>query len=154
MVRFERHLPQPPAEVWRAITDHEALKSWFPCDMVSDEWKVGATLSFPFRENEGPTLTGTVLECEEPRVLAYTWGEETLRFELTPEPAGGTRLVFGDELDGRLADRNAAGWEVCLEFLAGHTPVDTAWKPRFDYYVAAFESRLGPQEGPPAGLEG
>ena len=39
-----------------------------------------------------------MLEYDEPRVLAYTWGDETLRFEL--EAVGdGTRLVLIDELD-------------------------------------------------------
>jgi uncharacterized protein YndB with AHSA1/START domain len=154
VVRFERILPQPPEAVWQAITDREELKAWFPSDIITDAWTVGATLSFPFRNGEGPTLTGEVLEVEEPRVLAYTWGDETLRFELTPEPSGGTRLVFTDELDREIAARNAAGWEVCLELLAGHTPAGDAWKPLFDRYVATFEPALGPQEGPPAGYEG
>lgn len=47
---------------------------------------MGATLTFDFREDQAPEFTGTVLELEEPRLLAYTWGEETLRFVLTPHP--------------------------------------------------------------------
>jgi uncharacterized protein YndB with AHSA1/START domain len=33
-VRLERHLPDPPSVVWRAITDREQLRAWFPCDVV------------------------------------------------------------------------------------------------------------------------
>lgn len=149
VVRFERVLARMPDAVWRAITDPEELKAWFPCGVIADSWKPGAALSFPF--DGGPTLTGTVLEADEPHVLAYTWGEETLRFTLTPEPGGRTRLVLTDELDSPIAARNAAGWQVCLARLAGEADAGDAWKGHFDRYTAAFEPALGPQEGPPAG---
>jgi hypothetical protein len=42
------------------------------------------------------TLTGEVLEVDQPNALAFTWGEDTLRFELLAE-GGGTRLVLIDE---------------------------------------------------------
>ena len=50
-VRLERRLPDPPATVWRAITDREELRSWFPCDVVVDggEWVVGASIAFDSR---------------------------------------------------------------------------------------------------------
>jgi uncharacterized protein YndB with AHSA1/START domain len=151
VLRFERILARPPEAVWRAITDREELKAWFPCDVIPEAWEVGAKISFPFREDEVAPLTGTVIEYDEPRLLAYTWGEETLRFELTPEPGGGTRLILTDELDRAHAARNAAGWQVCLARLTGDTPAADAWKGYFDRYAAAFEPEVGPQEGPPAG---
>jgi uncharacterized protein YndB with AHSA1/START domain len=149
VLRFERHLADPPESVWRALTQPEELKAWFPSTIETDEWKVGAALRFLFDEHTMEPLVGTVLEYDEPRRLAYTWGEETLRFELTPEP-GGTLLVLTDELDRAFAARNSSGWEVCLERLAGRTVADDMWKRRFDHYVAAFEPELGHQEGPPA----
>ena len=78
----------------------------------------------------------------------FTWGDETLRFELT-EIEGGTRLVFTDELDAAFAARNAAGWDVCLEHLEGRTTEQDLWKERFARYVDAFVPTIGPQEGPP-----
>ena len=152
-VRLERELPDPPQQVWRALTDPEELKSWFPTEIVVDRWQVGARLSFVFPEHAEYNMTGTVLELDEPRLLAYTWGEETLRFELTPTASGGTRLVLFDELAPGIAARNAAGWQVCLERLAGHVPADYAWKGLFAQYTSAFEPALGPQEGPPKGFE-
>lgn len=147
-VRLERQLPDPPATVWRALTQREELQSWFPSDVVVDggEWVVGATITFRFPpEVIDVTLTGEVLEVDEPHRLAFTWGEETLRFELWPQD-GGTRLVLIDELPPGAAARNAAGWEACLDRLAGGEP--GAWPPRFEAYSAAFEPQLGPQEGP------
>lgn len=147
-VRVERHLARPPAAVWRALTDREELANWFPCDILTDEWKVGAALRFVFRGGEADDIAGTVLECDEPRVLAFTWGEETLRFEMSPE-GDGTFLVLTDELPAAWAARNVAGWEACLERLDGRIPDRDFWKGRFDRYVAAFEPAIGHQEGPP-----
>jgi uncharacterized protein YndB with AHSA1/START domain len=115
---------------------------------VTDKWKVGASLRFVFAGGEWPDLQGTVLECAEPHLLAFSWGEETLRFELY-EDEGGTRLVFTDELDPPIAARNAAGWDVCLERLGGNPTESELWKGRFDHYVETFSAALGPQEGPP-----
>jgi uncharacterized protein YndB with AHSA1/START domain len=152
-VRFERVLPSPPQAVWRALTDPQELASWFPARIAAKRWEAGAALTFEFPDHPEYTSGGVVLACDEPRVLAYTWGEETLRFELEPTDAGGTRLVLFDELDPKIAARNAAGWQVCLELLAGRTTAQDAWKPLFVQYTAAFEPVLGPQEGPPAGFE-
>jgi uncharacterized protein YndB with AHSA1/START domain len=153
-VRLERHLPDAPAVVWRAITDREQLREWFPSDVEVDggQWRPGAAITFVFPSDViEMTLTGEVLEVDEPRLLAFTWGEETLRFELS-ESSGGTRLVLTDELPRNHAARNAAGWDECLDRLAGVDP--DGWKPRFDEYVVAFEAELGPQDGPPAGHKG
>src|ERR1700681_1487987 len=86
VVRLERQLPDPPPVVWQALTDPDQLRAWFPCEVVVDggRWQVGATISFPFPpEVIDMTLTGEVLEVEEPRALAFTWGEEVLRFEIS-----------------------------------------------------------------------
>jgi uncharacterized protein YndB with AHSA1/START domain len=152
-VRLERRLPDPPAVVWRALTEREQLRSWFPSDVIvaGGRWQVGAPITFPFPpEVIDMTLTGQVLEVDEPNVLAFTWGEETLRFELSPED-GGTRLVLIDELPPGAAARNAAGWQTCLDRLAGVEPAPDGWRQRFEAYAAAFEPTLGPQEGPPSG---
>jgi uncharacterized protein YndB with AHSA1/START domain len=152
LLRLERHLPDPPPVVWQAITDREQLRSWFPCDVVvaGGRWTAGASISFPFAaEVIDMTLTGVVLEVDEPKVLVFTWGEDTLRFELSPHD-GGTHLVLIDELPASAAARNAAGWDECLDRLAGIDVAPDAWRPRFDAYVAAFESAIGPQAGPPA----
>jgi uncharacterized protein YndB with AHSA1/START domain len=106
---------------------------------------VGATISFS-EEEHGMFFTGEVLEVDEPSVLAFTWGDDALRFELTAAD-GGTRLVLTDELPPDTAARNAAGWDDCLDLLAGRDVGD--WEQRFEGYRAAFEPTLGPQSGPP-----
>ena len=150
-IRFERHLPDPPEIVWRALTEPEQLRSWFPCDVIvsGGRWEVGAAITFPFPpEVMDLTLTGEVLEVDEPNVLAFTWGEDALRFELSAE-GDGTHLVLIDELPPDAAARNAAGWERCLDRLAGVEPAPDGWQPRFERYAAAFEPTLGAQEARP-----
>jgi uncharacterized protein YndB with AHSA1/START domain len=155
-VRLERRLADPPPVVWQALTDREQLRSWFPCDVVvaGRRWAVGAAISFVFPpEVIAMTLSGEVFTVDEPNELAFSWGEEVLRFELSAAD-GGTRLVLTDELPPRAAARNAAGWDTCLDRLVGLSPSADAWRPRFDAYVTAFEPVLGPQEGPPEGYKG
>lgn len=155
-VRLERHLADPPEVVWKAITDRQQLRSWFPCDVeVSGEgWEVGATIKFCFSpEVIDMTLDGKVLAVEEPKLLVYTWGEDTLRFELHPNGDAGTRLVLIDELPAESAARNAAGWDECLDRLAGQSG-ERGWQTRFERYAAEFIAVLGPQEGPPTGYKG
>jgi uncharacterized protein YndB with AHSA1/START domain len=155
-VRLERHLPDPPAVVWQAITERDQLKAWFPCDVIVEDgrWTVGAAITFPFPAAVlDMTLTGTVLAVDEPRLLSYSWGEEVLSFELRPEGEG-TRLVLTDQLPAGWAARNAAGWDECLDRLAGLAAEPDAWQRRFAVYSTAFEPRIGPQEGPPEGYKG
>jgi uncharacterized protein YndB with AHSA1/START domain len=151
-VRLERHLPDPPPVVWQALTEREQLRSWFPCDVAvsGERWEAGAAITFTFPpEIADMVLTGQVLDVDEPNLLVFTWGEETLRFELSPEDRG-TRLVLIDRLPADAAARNAAGWETCLDRLAGLEADPDAWKQRFEVYSAEFEPVIGPQAGPPA----
>jgi uncharacterized protein YndB with AHSA1/START domain len=154
-VRLERRLADPPSVVWQALTDREQLRSWFPCDVIvaGGRWEVGASISFPFPpEVIDMTLTGTVLTVDEPHALAFSWGEEVLRFHLSAAE-GGTLLVLLDELPPSAAARNATGWDECLDRLAGLNPPSGAWQERFAAYSKAFEPILGLQEGPPERLQ-
>ena len=155
-VRLERQLPDAPSVVWAALTDRDQLATWFPCDVVvaGGVWRPGADITFPFPKDViDMTLTGRVLQVEEHKLLVFSWGEETLRFELTGNDRG-TLLVLIDELPAGAAARNAAGWDVCLDRLAGVATEGDGWRPRFDTYVAAFEPVIGHQDGPPAGYKG
>ena len=35
-LRFVRHYPHPIQRVWRAITESDQLRAWFPCDIVGN----------------------------------------------------------------------------------------------------------------------
>jgi uncharacterized protein YndB with AHSA1/START domain len=153
-VRLERHLPDPPATVWLALTDRQRLAEWFPSDVEVEggRWIEGAAIRFVFPpEVIDMTLEGRVVEVDEPHVLSFTWGDDLLRFELS-ESGTGTSLVVIDELPGSWAARNAAGWDECLDRLTGTD--GPGWQPRFEAYSAAFEPVFGAQEGPPPDHQG
>ena len=123
-LRFERRLAHPVEVVWRAITESDELVHWFPSRVEVDELRPGAEMTFRFEEMplEGmpTTITGRVTEFEPPRLFAFFWGEDHLRFEL--EPAAGSDdaclLRLTVLLDSReKAARDGAGWHVCLDRL-------------------------------------
>ena len=153
VLRFERHLPRPVEEVWRAVTDPAEMRSWFPTRIEIAEWKAGASLTHHFDEHDIEPLPGTVLAWDPPRLVRFTWGDDTIGFDLEVAPDGGTVFVLTEELSANHAARNAAGWESCLDRLELGT-ADGPWQARFEHYVAAFEPVLGPQEGPPEGYRG
>ena len=115
--------------------------------MIVESWAPGSPIEFVFIES-GMTLQGKVLSVDEPHSLAYTWGDEILRFALERLPSGGTRLVLTDELGPPVVARNAAGWEVCLGRLAGKTLADDTWDRLLLYYSGVVPPSMGPQEGP------
>jgi uncharacterized protein YndB with AHSA1/START domain len=150
VLRFERHLPKPPDTVWRAVTDPVEMRTWFPTRIEIEEWKVGASLTHYFDQHDIEPLSGTVLEWDPPRQVRFTWGSDTIGFELTPATDGGTTFVLTEELSANHAARNAAGWDTCLDRLQLGVEAES-WQPRFERYVAAFEPILGHQDGPPQG---
>ncbi len=149
VLRFERFLPRPVEEVWRAVTDPSEMRAWFPTRIEIDRWVAGASLVHHFDGQALPPMSGEVLECSAPHRLVFTWGEDTIGFDLSPTE-GGTRFVLTEELAASRAARNAAGWEVCLDRLVDGAAGED-WLPRFERYTASFVPLLGAQEGPPSG---
>jgi uncharacterized protein YndB with AHSA1/START domain len=170
VLRFERRLAHPPEKVWRALTEPDQLRQWFPTD-IEGERKLGAKLLFVFRddapraedmpellEHDPEDLEGEYTEFDPPRLLAYTWGDEDLRWELEPTEQG-CRLALTHTFDERSgiphpagprkkAARNAAGWDVCLaslETLLDHgsrhddPSGDQPWERLYDRYVQKFD---------------
>jgi uncharacterized protein YndB with AHSA1/START domain len=152
---FTRRLPHPPEKVWRAITEAEHVSKWFPADIVGERVE-GADLEFVFREDEGPTLPGTMRVFDPCTLLEFTWSDEVIRFELTPEDDGAaTRLRFVNTFgDVGKAARDAAGWHVCLDAFdavldGAPGPGPDRWRELNAHYVEAFPaeaSTVGPPE--------
>ena len=145
-LHFTRRLPHPPEKVWRALTEPEHLKEWFPND-IEGERKEGATLRHVFRNGEAPDVEGEMLGFQPPAVLEFTWGDDTLRFELHAEDEGQTTVLdFVDVLtDIGKAARDGAGWHVKFDALEAHlrgAPIDgdemERWKPVHEKYVEDF----------------
>ena len=63
---------------------------------------------------------GEVIELGPPHLIAWEWGGERFRFELSPE-GDGCRLVFLHVFDDRnLGAHHASGWEAHFDKLDAH----------------------------------
>lgn len=139
---FERRLSHPVERVWRAITDPAELEHWFPSKVVVDELAPGAEMTFEFEDmplDAASTMGGRVTDVDPPRLFAFTWGDDHLRFELAPAGGGeGCTLTLTVQLDARdKAARDAAGWHVCLDGLErrlGEGGAGGDWREYYDEY--------------------
>jgi len=100
-IRRELLIPQPPEQVWQAITDSTMLAEWmFPNNI---EPRVGHHFTFQVPPNpkvnfEGLTVNCEVLECDPPSRLVFSWSagglvDTRVSFQLEPDGPG-TRLLF------------------------------------------------------------
>lgn len=113
---FERRLSHPVEAVWSAVTKPDELKRWFPAE-VDVDLREGGAMTFTFPDGQAPESTGQVTYLDPPNCFQFTWGEETLRFDIEAAD-GGSRLRFIHFIeDRRAAARDAAGWHVCLDLL-------------------------------------
>jgi uncharacterized protein YndB with AHSA1/START domain len=151
VLRFERQLSHPPEKVWRAVTEPSELAHWFPAKIEAIELRPGAPMRFAELDPDIEPTTGEVLDADPPKVFAFRWDQDLMRFEITPD-SGGCRLVFTHALSGgdlwgdeKFAAQHSSGWDSCLEmltaWLAGE-PADADsmddWFTRNEEYVEAF----------------
>jgi uncharacterized protein YndB with AHSA1/START domain len=158
-LRFTRTLRHDPETVWRAITDPDQLKAWFPLS-VNGEWNVGAKLTFSEESADKPDFHGEVRTVVPPRLLEYTWGPDLLRFEIEPAPDGCTLTLLDTFDEQGKAARDAAGWHVCLDRLAATLDRDAPaadtgaeWQRVHPGYVDSFgpaAATIGPPGGDPS----
>jgi uncharacterized protein YndB with AHSA1/START domain len=151
-LRFERRLAHPATKVWHALTDPGALRQWFPQEVEGD-FRPGGKILFSHLKGDLPGFGGEIVECDPPRLLAYTWGSDLLRWELRPD-GDGCLLVFTDTFaEGGKTAPDGAGWHVCLEAL--YASLDGTTRPPADRWVQVYPlyvERFGPEAatiGPP-----
>lgn len=92
-VAYERQFSQSIDKVWRAITDPDELRQWFPG--IEIELRVGGKFQIWFGgECAGPAhVSGTITEYDPPHVLQMG----TMRYELQANESG-CLLRFSDIL--------------------------------------------------------
>ena len=147
IVRFERTFPDPVQAVWEAISDPAQLAAWFPTTVEFERLEAGAPIAFHFPDDAYPPMTGRLLEVAPGQRLSFTWGPDTLTFELSQADDGaGCRLAFSVELESSdKAARDSAGWEQCLDMLAavagGAAPERPASRDAWRTYYEEYQRR-------------
>jgi uncharacterized protein YndB with AHSA1/START domain len=140
VVVTEIDIAVPPARVFQALTDAGQLQRWFtdPASPVHT-WEMDARLGGHYRyaTEKGSVVVnnvsefechGEILECDPPRVLAYTWianwhddvsCRTVVRWELMPK-SGGThvKVTHSGLTDLPVARKDyTGGWPGVLESL-------------------------------------
>jgi len=148
-IQFERLLPGPPERIWEYLTKSELKAKWFSAGDV--EPRVGGKVEFKFKHSDlsvtddpipekykhmqdGTYFEGKVTIWDPPRLLSYTWGEETgevseVTYELIPKKNDKvllrlTHRRLGD--DPTILISVASGWHthlgILIDRLEGNEP--------------------------------
>lgn len=120
LVKDFRHAPD---KVWRALTEPAHLREWAPFD-ASGNLGTPGTLTLTWVGTDAPVET-RVIRAEAPKLLEYTAGGNTMRWELE-DRNGGTHLTLWAVIDRRFISMGAAGWHIsfdALEQLLDGTPI-------------------------------
>ncbi len=121
-LRLERRYDQSVERVWRALTEPDQLRQWFPGELE-------------------------IQHSEPPYVLIGAWqGDRTLRFELRPEGHGCVLTFIHTFADRDQAALAGAGWDRCFArldaLMAGQAMSEAAslaaWPDVHDRLAAAW----------------
>ncbi|MCC3356074.1 SRPBCC family protein [Bacillus sp. REN16] len=140
---FERHYPHSIDEVWAMLTDNDKLPTWF-AELKVDELRNGGRYLFDMGNGNFEEMT--ITDFSDRSVLEFTWADDSVRFELTPEQEGCKLLLI--ETITKLTDhtpRDLAGWHVCLDvigMLLDGKQVENRklmWEPLYEQYVQVIK---------------
>ncbi|MFN8639404.1 MAG: SRPBCC family protein [Dehalococcoidia bacterium] len=127
LIRFERRLSHPIADVWAAVTDPEQLGAWLGEGVV--EPRAGGRLQLRAPSGAPPerqlAIAGRVLTWEPPHVFEHEWVQPGLdvsvvRYELERAGAGTILRLTHRRTVGSVAVGGRAGWHAYLDRLAAH----------------------------------
>jgi uncharacterized protein YndB with AHSA1/START domain len=144
-IRIMRTLPGPIERIWTYLTDPEKRSRWFAGGPM--ELRVGGKMELFFQHknitpgetppekyaavpNEGFKMPGTILRCEPPRVLSYTFDDNSdVTFELIPQ----------DEKVLLILTHRSRGEDI--PFLTGYA---SGWHTHFMILLAQLEGTTPP----------
>jgi uncharacterized protein YndB with AHSA1/START domain len=134
-IRIMRTLPGPIERLWQYLTDPEKRSRWFAGGPM--ELRVGGKVELFFQHKniapdempperyakvheQGMKMPGTILRCEPPRVLSYTFDDNSdVTFELIPQDSKVLLILThrsrGEDLP--YMSGYASGWQTHLMVL-------------------------------------
>lgn len=145
VLTMTRSLPRPAEQVWPWLIEPERLAQWSP--IVPDR---ALTSRGPAESRETPgdePVDAEVLEVNPPTELIHRWGDNTVRWALTPAGNGCVLTLEQRFGDVGVAPPSAGGWHVCLAVLTvtvddhpagrvvGHDAYDYGWQRLHDGYA-------------------
>jgi uncharacterized protein YndB with AHSA1/START domain len=144
IARFERHFTHSVEDVWSWLTENEKLTKWFS-ELSVEDLREGGMIKFDMQDGTFEEMA--IIELKTNSILEYTWGEDSVRFQLYQKPEG-CRLVFIEKIKVITphTPKDLAGWHVCLDVikaLIDGKKIDSRqdeWKKWYEKYTAAIES--------------
>jgi uncharacterized protein YndB with AHSA1/START domain len=115
VVRRERVVPVPPAEVWRVVSDPHRLAAWWPnVSRVEEASREAWTTVLVSKTGKSVRADYSLVEAEEPERVLWRHEvtaspferllrESTTEIALAPEPSGGTKVRL-------TLDQRPRGW--------------------------------------------
>jgi uncharacterized protein YndB with AHSA1/START domain len=152
---FTRRFAHAQEKVWRAVSEPEHQKAWFPDEMRGKREK-GAALEFM---HDGKVMfSGEMLEFDPPSVMEFAWGpDDVVRIEVQPDGPGSVLTLTHTFDEFGKAARDGAGWHECLDLLGyaldgkpAPFKLGERWGEIHPEYVKAFgpaAATIGPPEG-------
>jgi uncharacterized protein YndB with AHSA1/START domain len=138
-IRLERVLPGPIERIWAYLTESEKRRKWLAAGDM--DLRVGGKTQLNFRHDEltseptperykkmeeGFNFTGRITRCDPPRLLSYTWNEQSgmnseVTFELTPRGSEVVLVLTHRNLTDRANMISVAGgWHAHIGILIDH----------------------------------
>jgi uncharacterized protein YndB with AHSA1/START domain len=148
VLTMTRQIAHPAADVWAMLTRPERLVEWSP--LVPDR---PLTITGPATSREtadAPAIAVEVLVSTAPSELVLNWGDDRLRWTLTPTATGTTLTLEHHFAERDEAGSYAAGWHLCLavlgsrlsgddvERVVGERAIDYGWADLRDRYQATL----------------
>jgi uncharacterized protein YndB with AHSA1/START domain len=112
---FKRDLRHPPEKVWAALTQAAQLGEWAPFVADRDLDESGEATLTMVDGDVAEDMPALVTRTERPRLLEYRWGEDLLRWELTPSDIGTLLILRHTLAEEDWVPKVAAGWHLCLD---------------------------------------
>lgn len=120
VIRFERRYEATAEDVWAALTQPASLSRWLGAE-VELRPEVGGQVVL--RWPGGEQMTGSILRCDPPRLLEYSWSEgrdqpeSVVTFEVSAAGSASILVLEHRQLNPGSLAGFGAGWHGHLDAL-------------------------------------
>lgn len=137
---YALYIATSPEQLWDALTRGDLTVQYWADKRIESDWQVGSPVKHQKADGTSD-WEGTVLDCEPPRLLAYTFHPpgaapaqpSAVRFELTPNGSIMKLSLTHTGIEERIYPIMSLGWTAILSSLksfleTGRPLVFAAWK--------------------------